>query len=69
MQVYSARWCHVCLRPIDNSERNVVLLFLNEGEHGREVIVHGGCYDASDPAFEAPRFNYEARLRSNVARS
>jgi len=60
MQPYTARWCHTCLRPIDEDDRDLVYLFMRVGEMYRDVIVHGRCYAEDRTAATSPVMRPEA---------
>lgn len=45
---YRAKWCLVCLRPIDEGDLDVAVLIASSGLEERETLVHGQCYRARD---------------------
>jgi hypothetical protein len=51
MQSDAAHWCHACLRPIEDSDPNIALVFAIGDGDVREVVLHGRCYDASNPTY------------------
>jgi hypothetical protein len=61
-----AHWCLVCLRPIEEGDRDIVVLLKSLTSQDREIVVHGDCYRADDHrSTTAPRSVHRGTSRSS----
>jgi len=60
-----ANWCLLCLRPIEEGDRDVAVLLANSGSADREILVHGHC----DRVRRSPRRDDTATVHRSTSGS